>query len=185
MPTVGSMSGHALGWQAAPFELEGVDGRRYSLEAVRGPKGTVVMFICNHCPYVKAVIADVVREMAQLKAEGVGAIAVMSNDTANYPADSFDNMKAFAAQHGFGFPYVIDRTQGVAKAYDAVCTPEFFGFDKDLKLQYHGRIAEMRGTSPVRGARRELLEAMRAVAAGKPVPQDQEPAMGCSIKWKH
>lgn len=180
-----SMAGHPLGWQAEPFELEGVDGKRYSLQQVRGPKGTVVMFICNHCPYVKGVIADVVREMAELKQEGVGAIAIMSNDTASYPADSFENMKAFARQHGFGFPYVIDRTQEVARAYDAVCTPEFFGFDKDLTLRYHGRLCEMRGTTPSPGAPRELLEAMRAIAAGRPAPKDQWPAMGCTIKWKH
>jgi peroxiredoxin len=181
----GSMAGHALGWQAEPFELEGVDGRRYTLQQVRGPKGTVVMFICNHCPYVKGVIADVVREMAELRQEGVGAIAIMSNDTANYPADSFENMKAFARQHGFGFPYVIDRTQEVARSFDAVCTPEFFGFDKDLKLRYHGRISEMRGSQPSPGAPRELLDAMRAIAAGRPAPKDQSPALGCSIKWKH
>ncbi len=179
-----SLSGHPLGWQAADFELDGVDGKRHRLSALRGPKGTVVMFICNHCPYVRAVIGDVVKEMELLKAEGVSAIAVMPNDTASYPADSFENMKAFAAQHRFGFPYVIDRTQEVARAYDAVCTPEYFGFDKDLRLQYHGRIAEMRGTAPVAGARRELLDAMRAIAAGKPAPKEQVPSIGCSIKWR-
>jgi peroxiredoxin len=180
-----TVSGPKAGWQASDFELEGVDGKRYRLADVRGPKGAVVMFICNHCPYVKAVMPDIVKEMAELKKEGIGAIAIMSNDTANYPADSFENMKAFAKQHGFGFPYVIDRTQDVAKAYDAVCTPEFFGFDKDMKLAYHGRAVEMRGTNPVPGAPRELLEAMRAVAAGKPAPKEQVPAIGCSIKWKH
>lgn len=184
MPTMSSGSGHALGWQAAPFELEGTDGKRYSLAGSRGPKGTVVMFICNHCPYVKAVIADVVNDVEALKNEGVGAIAVMSNDPGVSPGDSFDNMKAFAKQHGLNFPYLVDRTQDVARAYDAVCTPEFFGFDKDMKLQYHGRVAEVRGTTPVSGARREMVEAMRAVAAGKPAPKNQEPAMGCSIKWK-
>jgi peroxiredoxin len=184
MATTSTVSGHKQGWQAAEFALDGIDGKRHRLSELRGPKGTVVMFICNHCPYVKAVIGDVVKEMEQLKKEGVSAVAVMSNDTANYPADSFENMAAFARLHAFAFPYVIDRTQEVARAYDAVCTPEFFGFDKDLKLQYHGRIAEMRGTSAVPGARRELLEAMRAVAAGTPAPKEQVPSMGCSIKWK-
>jgi peroxiredoxin len=182
---MGSMSGHALGWQAAGFEMEGVDGKHHSLADARGPKGTVVMFICNHCPYVKAVIADIVKEVAQLKQDGIGAIAVMSNDPVVSPGDSFDNMKAFAKQHALNFPYVVDRTQQVARDYDAVCTPEFFGFDKDMKLQYHGRIAEMRGSTPVPGARRELLEAMRAIAAGKAAPKEQSPAIGCSIKWKH
>jgi peroxiredoxin len=179
-----STRGHAPGWQAADFELEGVDGGRHRLADLRGPNGTVVMFICNHCPYVRAVIGDVVKEMAALRQAGIGAVAVMPNDTISHPDDSLDNMKVFARENALGFPYVIDSTQAVAKAYDAACTPEFFGFDKDLKLRYHGRIAETRAAQPVPAARRDLLEAMRAVAAGREPAGEQVPSIGCSIKWK-
>ena len=173
-----------LGWQAEDFELEGVDGRRYRLSEIKGRNGTLVMFICNHCPYVQAVADDIARDAKELEAEGVASIAIMSNDTEAYPADSFENMKAFARAHNFGFPYVIDRTQEVARAYGAVCTPDFFGFDKDLRLRYRGRIQEMRGTKPVPGARRELLEAMRQIARTGTAPEDQNPSIGCSIKWR-
>ena len=174
-----------FGWQADAFELEGTDGKQHRLADLRGPQGTLVMFICNHCPYVKAVIADVVKEAAALAGDGVAAVAVMSNDTEAYPADSFDNMKAFAREHGFGFPYLIDRTQAVARAYGAVCTPDFFGFDKDLKLRYRGRLYEMAaGLKPKPGARHELLEAMRAGRQDRHAPKDQTPSMGCSIKWR-
>lgn len=174
----------APGWPAADFDLEGVDGKRYRLGDLRGPKGLVVMFICNHCPYVKAVIDRVVADMRALAAEGVGAVAVMSNDTDAYPEDSFDKMKEFAAAHGFGFPYVIDRTQEVARTYGAACTPEFFGFDAALQLRYHGRLDEGRIEPPPPGARRELLAAMKLVAATGRGPETQVPAMGCSIKWR-
>jgi peroxiredoxin len=123
-----------LGWRAPGFDLQGTDGARHTLESVRGPNGTVVMFLCNHCPYVKAVATKIARDMSELKAHGVGAVAIMSNDVATYPDDSFENMKAFAAQHRFTFPYVIDETQDVARAYAAVCTPEFYGFDRALRL---------------------------------------------------
>jgi threonine dehydrogenase-like Zn-dependent dehydrogenase len=157
----------------------------HRLADLKGPKGTLVMFICNHCPYVKAVITDVVKDAAALAAEGVNTVAVMPNDTVSYPDDSFDNMKAFARQHGFGFPYVIDRTQKVARSYGAECTPDFFGFDKDLKLRYRGRMYEMEaGLKPKPGARHELLEAMRQIAATGEGPKDQTPSMGCSIKWR-
>ena len=175
----------AFGWQAEAFELEGIDGKKHALADLKGKNGTLVMFICNHCPYVKAVIADVVTEAAALAADGVAAVAVMSNDTEAYPADSFDNMQAFAKQHGFGFPYLIDRTQAVARAYGAVCTPDFFGFDKDLKLRYRGRLYEMApGLKPKPGAQHELLEAMRQVAKTGTAPAEQTPSMGCSIKWR-
>ena len=141
------------------------------------------LFICNHCPYVKAVVAKIVRDMAELRQRGVGAIALMSNDVAAYPADSFDNMKAFAAQHGFTFPYAIDETQDVARAYGAVCTPDFFGFDRDLRLGYRGRL-DASGRSDDRMASRELFDAMVAVARGGPAPAVQNPSVGCSIKWK-
>lgn len=172
-----------FGWKAVDFELEGIDGRRYSLEDVRGPNGTLVMFICNHCPYVKLVISRIVRDVGDLQGLGIGAIAIMANDTENYPEDSFENMKAFASEHGFNFPYVIDRTQEVARAYDAVCTPDFFGFNRDLELQYRGRLDESK-TTAVANARRELFEAMARVAETGQGPEEQIASMGCSIKWR-
>jgi peroxiredoxin len=171
------------GWPAATFDLPGTDGRRHTPESVRGANGTVVMFICNHCPYVKAVIAKIVRDMTELRQGGVGAIAIMSNDVAAYPDDSFDNMKAFAAQHGFTFPYAIDETQDVARAYGAVCTPDFFGFDRDLALAYRGRL-DASGRSSDPAAARELFDAMVSVAGTGKVPAVQHPSVGCSIKWK-
>ncbi len=172
-----------LGWQAAPFDLPGTDGKRHTLDSVRGENGTVVMFICNHCPYVKAVVDKIVRDMRELAAHGVGSIAVMSNDPADYPEDSFANMKAFAAQHGFPFPYVVDETQDVARAYGAVCTPDFFGFDRDGKLAYRGRL-DASGRSPDPSAPRELFDAMVGVARGGKAPVTQNPSVGCSIKWR-
>ncbi len=171
------------GWPAAPFDLPGVDGRRHTLDSVRGPHGLVVMFICNHCPYVKAVLDKIVRDMDDLRALGVGSVAIMSNDPADYPDDSFGNMRAVAARHRFGFPYVIDETQAVAKAYGAVCTPDFFGFDRDLALVYRGRL-DASGRSPNPDAQRELYAAMAAVARGEPAPATQHPSIGCSIKWR-
>ena len=172
-----------FGWKAVDFSLPGVDGKTYGLADVAGPKGTLVMFICNHCPYVRSIIGRLASEIEALRAEGIGAIAIMANDTESYPADSFDNMKAFAAEHGFTFPYVIDRTQEIARAYGAVCTPDFFGFDKDLGLQYRGRLDESK-TTLIEGARRELYEAMVQVARTGKGPADQIPSMGCSIKWR-
>lgn len=173
-----------FGWKARDFRLTGTDGRFHSLADVRGPKGTVVMFVCNHCPYVTATIGRIVRDIAELKTRGVGAIAIMPNDVAAYPADSLDNMKAFAARHGMGFPYVIDETQETARAYDAQCTPDFFGFDAELALQYRGRL-DSAGRNPAGpDTRRELVEAMKAIAATGKGPSAQVPGMGCSIKWK-
>ena len=172
-----------FGWHAVDFELEGVDGRTFTLNDVRGPKGTLVMFICNHCPYVKSVVSRIVEDVGELKKHGIGVIAIMANDTENYPEDSFENMKAFAREHSFNFPYVIDRTQEVARAYDAVCTPDFFGFNKDLELQYRGRLDESK-TVPVPDARRELLEAMVQVSETDEGPREQIASMGCSIKWR-
>ena len=168
---------------AAPFELPGVDGRLHTLASARGPNGIVVMFICNHCPYVKAVIDKTVRDMNELRQHGVGAIAVMSNDVTTYPDDSFNNMKAFAARHAITFPYVIDETQDVARAYGAVCTPDFFGFDRDLKLAYRGRL-DASGRSPDPAAARELFDAMRAVAETGRASAAQHASVGCSIKWR-
>ena len=170
-------------FRAAPFELLGIDGQTHTLESVRGDNGTVVMFICNHCPYVKAVVAKIVRDMSELARHGVGSIAIMSNDVAAYPADSFDNMKGFAAQNHFTFPYVIDETQEVARAYDAVCTPDFFGFDQDLLLAYRGRL-DASGRSSDPHASRELFDAMVDIAHTGKAPSVQHPSVGCSIKWK-
>jgi peroxiredoxin len=180
-----STAARELGWKAADFDLEGVDARRYRLADIRGPKGTVVMFICNHCPYVQAAIGRLVADVRELQTLGLGAVAIMPNDTAAYPADSFANMKSFAARHGFTFPYLIDESQAVAEAYGAVCTPEFFGFNGALELQYQGRLDEGKTAPPPAGAKRELLEAMRQVAATGQGPKEQIPSMGCSIKWRH
>jgi peroxiredoxin len=173
-----------FGWKAKDFDLEGVDGKRYTLDDVKGEKGTLVIFMCNHCPYVKAVIHEMIRDVRDLAREGVGAIAIMSNDTETYPADSFENMAVWSDELGFPFPYVIDPSQQVARAYDAVCTPDFFGFNAELELQYRGRIAELRQLDPVLGGRRELFEAMREIAATGKGPHEQTPSMGCSIKWR-
>lgn len=173
-----------FGWPAPDFDLPGIDGRRYSLSGVRGRNGTLVMFLCNHCPYVKAVVERLVGDCNELAKQDVASIAIMSNDVANYPADSPDNMKIFAEKNRFPFPYVYDETQDVARAWDAVCTPDFFGLDADLKLQYRGRIDEGRLEAPAPGARRELLEAMLLIARTGEGPKDQMPSMGCSIKWK-
>jgi peroxiredoxin len=177
--------GHAkpIGWKATDFALGGTDGKTYSLGQVRGPKGTVVVFICNHCPYVKASINRIVAEANALREIGVGTIAIMPNDSETYPEDSFGNMKAFAARHGFTFPYVIDKTQEVARAYDAQCTPDFFGLNAQDELQYRGRLDASRMT-PVANARRDLFEAMKQVAETGRGPREQVPSMGCSIKWR-
>ncbi len=174
----------AFGWKAQNFALKGVDGKTYSLADVRGPKGTLVVFICNHCPYVKSSIDRIVREAGALREIGIGTIAIMPNDTSTYRDDSFDNMKTFAAAHGLTFPYVIDETQEVARAYDAQCTPDFFGFNAADELQYRGRLDASR-TTPVAGARRDLYEAMKGIAETGRGPTEQLPSMGCSIKWKH
>jgi peroxiredoxin len=172
-----------FGRKAVEFDLPGVDGKRHTLASARGPNGLLVMFICNHCPYVKAVIDRIVRDARELAGHGVGAIAIMSNDPADYPEDSFDNMKRVAREKGFPFPYVLDETQEVAKAYGAVCTPDFFGFNARLELQYRGRLdASRRETVP--GARRELYEAMLQVARTGEGPREQTPSIGCSIKWR-
>jgi len=170
-----------LGWKARDFALKGVDEKTYTLADVRGLNGTLVVFICN--PYVKASISRIVAEAKALREIGIGTIAVMPNDTATYREDSFENMKAFAAKHGFTFPYVIDETQEVVRAYDAQCTPDFFGFTAQDELQYRGRLDASRMV-PVANARRDLFEAMKQVAETGRGPQEQVPSMGCSIKWK-
>ncbi|MPZ47363.1 MAG: redoxin domain-containing protein [Betaproteobacteria bacterium] len=165
------------------FVLPGVDGRSYRLADVRGASGTLVAFICNHCPYVRVVVDRLVEEAHALAAIGIGTIAVMPNDTAGYPEDSFTNMQAFARACGFPFPYVIDETQDIARAFGARRTPDFLGFNARDELQYHGRLDASR-TTPVLGARRELYEAMRQIAETGRGPAEQHPSMGCSIKWR-
>ena len=172
-----------FGWQAAGFDLPGVDGKRATLAGTRGPNGLLVMFICNHCPYVKAVLDRIVRDCTDLVAHGIGSVAIMSNDPAEYAEDSFDNMQRVARERKFPFPYLYDATQKVARAYGAVCTPDFFGFNAKLELQYRGRLDASR-TSPVVGARRDLFEAMVAVAKTGQGPKEQIPSIGCSIKWR-
>ena len=172
-----------FGWKAVDFALEDVDGRSYALADVRGPKGTLVVFICNHCPYVKASIGRIVAEAKALHEIGIGTIAIMPNDVEAYPEDSLDNMKAFAVKHGITFPYVIDDTQEVARAFGAQCTPDFFGFNAQDELQYRGRLDASRMT-PAANARRDLFEAMNEIALTGHGPAEQIPSMGCSIKWK-
>ena len=172
-----------FGWKAHDFSLKGVDGRMHNLESVRGVNGTVIMFICNHCPYVKAILDRLVRDMEELQTIGIGVVAIMSNDPSDYPEDSFDNMKSVSEQNGFTFPYVIDHTQQTARIYDAVCTPDFFGFDKNLRLRYRGRFDSSRKEAGPRDARRELYEAMREVAKSGKGPTQQIASIGCSIKW--
>lgn len=174
-----------FGWPAVDFDLPGVDGKRHSLASARGPKGLLVMFICNHCPYVKAVIHRIVRDTAELKTLGIGSIAVMSNDPTDYPEDSWDNMIKVAKTMNFPFPYVLDETQEIARAYGAVCTPDFFGFNADMKLQYRGRLDESRKDTAPEGVRRELFEAMKQVALTGNGPKEQIASIGCSIKWKN
>jgi len=172
-----------FGWKAVDFDLPGVDGRRYDIAAAHGPKGLLVVFISNHCPYVKAIRTRLVRDCGELVQHGIGTIAINSNDPTDYPEDSFDNMKRVAAQYAFPFPYVFDETQEVARAYGAVCTPDFFGFNAALELQYRGRLDASR-RDPVPDARRELVEAMVEVARSGRGPAEQIPSIGCSIKWK-
>lgn len=173
-----------FGWKAVDFDLPGVDGRRYRLADLRGSKGLLVMFICNHCPYVKSIRDRLVRDCRELIAHGVNSVAIMSNDPADYPEDSFDNMKRVAEEYAFPFPYLWDETQGTAQAYGAVCTPDFFGFNADLELQYRGRLDASRKEAAPADARRDLFEAMLQVARTGLGPREQTPSMGCSIKWR-
>ncbi|WP_442580419.1 thioredoxin family protein [Mesorhizobium sp. ASY16-5R] len=173
-----------FGWPAVDAVLPGTDGRRHSVLGQAGPNGFVVAFICNHCPYVRAVIDRIVRDAADLKPHGIGFVAINSNDASAYPSDSFDKMKQFAAEHGFGFPYLQDEDQSLARAYGAACTPDFFGFNHDLKLQYRGRLDASRKELGPSDLRRDLFEAMAEVARTGEGPRDQVASIGCSIKWK-
>ncbi len=173
-----------FGWHAADFGLKDTDGTYYELADLRGPRGLVLVFICNHCPYVKA-IADKLRTEGQaLMDMGFGFAAICSNDSTNYPADSFENMGKFKAEHGFEFPYLHDETQSVARAYKAACTPDFFGFNANLELAYRGRLDSAGRNPDIKDAPRELFEAMKLIAHTGKGPSEQTPSIGCSIKWK-
>ena len=169
---------------AIDFSLPGVGGKNWSLQDCAGEKGLLIMFICNHCPYVKAIRDRLVRDTKVLKERGVNTVAIMSNDPTEYEEDSFENMQKIAAEFDFSFPYLLDETQKVAKAYGAVCTPDFFGYNADLKLQYRGRFDASRKETAAEDVRRDLLESMTEVAATGKGPIEQIPSMGCSIKWK-
>jgi len=173
-----------FGKPAIDFSLPGVDGRLWTLQDCKGEKGLLVMFICNHCPYVKAVRERLVRDTNELKSLGINSVAIMSNDPALYEEDSFENMKKVSDEYAFSFPYLLDETQEVARAYGAVCTPDFFGYNADLELQYRGRLDASRKETAPGDVRRDLFEAMSEVAGTGNGPKDQIPSMGCSIKWK-
>ncbi|AAU91742.1 MULTISPECIES: thioredoxin family protein [Methylococcus] len=174
-----------FGRKAPDFALPGVDGKIWTLERCRGPKGLLVMFICNHCPYVKAVQDRLVRDAKDIQALGIGVVAIMPNDPTDYPEDSFENMQKVAADLSYPFPYLLDETQAVARAYGAVCTPDFFGYNADLELQYRGRLDASRREASPPGCRRELYEAMKQIAETGKGPAEQIPSMGCSIKWRN
>ncbi len=173
-----------FGKKAEDFKLKSINNEFITLNDIRGAKGTLIMFICNHCPYVKAIIKDLVEDCKSLKKEGINSVAIMSNDTINYPEDSFDKMILFAKENKFDdLEYLIDETQETAKNYGAVCTPDFFGYNKDLKLQYRGRIRELKNLKPVRDGDSELKSAMKLIAETQEGPVEQTPSMGCNIKW--
>jgi len=172
-----------FGQAAKSFELKSTNNEIIKLDDVKGTNGTLVMFICNHCPYVKAVIKDIVEDCKNLKELGVTAVAICSNDAINYPEDSFENMIEFSRKHQFNFPYLIDETQNVAKSYDAVCTPDFFGYNNNLELQYRGRIRELDNLKPVRAGDSDLFIAMKQIAETTKGPETQIPSVGCGIKW--
>ena len=172
-----------FGKKAENFELMSTENKLISLNNIKGENGTLVMFICNHCPYVKAIIKDVVEDCLKLSDLGINSIAICSNDPINYPEDSFEKMIEFANKHKFSFPYLIDETQDIARKYEAVCTPDFFGYDKDFGLQYRGRIRELRELKPIRSGDSDLYLAMKQVSQTGQGPKEQYPSMGCGIKW--
>ena len=172
-----------FGQAAKSFELKSTNNEMINLDDIRGENGTLIMFICNHCPYVKAVIKDIIKDYKNLKDLGIKAVAICSNDSINYPEDSFDKMINFYKDHKFNFPYLIDETQVVAKNYGAVCTPDFFGYNKNLELQYRGRIRELKNLKPIQSGKSDLFKAMKQIAETGNGPDDQVPSMGCSIKW--
>ena len=174
-----------FGKKAENFELKSTDNKLISLNDIKGENGTLIMFICNHCPYVKAVTKDIVEDCKKLKDLGVNSVAICANDAENYPEDSFDNMILFAKKNQFDFPYLIDETQEIARTYDAVCTPDFFGYNKELELQYRGRLRELKNLVPVRDGDSDLYKAMKQISETGKGPEQQTPSAGCSIKWKN
>ena len=172
-----------FGQPAKNFELKSTNNEIINLNDVKGENGTLIMFICNHCPYVIAVIKDIVDDYKNLKELGIRAVAICSNESINYPEDSFDKMKEFYKDHNFNFPYLIDETQDIAKDYGAVCTPDFFGYNKNLELQYRGRIRELKNLKPLKLGESDLFKAMKQIAETGNGPKNQIPSMGCGIKW--
>ena len=173
-----------FGWKPNDFDLPSTNGSNYSLNDVRGKNGALIMFICNHCPYVLAVLDRIVRDARDLKDLGIGVAAISSNDVNAYPQDSFENMILLAKDYDFDFPYLYDESQETAKAFDAVCTPDFFGFNKKDELQYRGRLDASRKESGPADLRRDLFESMKLIVETGEGPREQVPSMGCSIKWK-
>ena len=174
-----------FGKKAIPFELKSTDEKILKLMDIKGENGTLIMFICNHCPYVKAVTKDIVEDCKKLKNLGINSVAICANDAENYPEDSFENMIIFAKKHQFSFPYLSDETQKIAKTYDAVCTPDFFGYNKNLELQYRGRLRELKNLIPVRDGESDLYKSMKQIAETGKGPERQIPSAGCGIKWKN
>ncbi len=172
-----------FGKSAKNFELKSVSNETIKLDDIRGKNGSLIMFICNHCPYVKAVIKDIVEDCKNLEKFGIKSVAICSNDSINYPEDSFDKMIEFSKKYNFNFPYLIDETQKVAKDYNAVCTPDFFGYNNQLKLQYRGRIRELKDLKPINNGESDLFKAMKKIAETQSGPKEQVPSMGCNIKW--
>ena len=173
-----------FGKKAEDFKLKSTNNELLTLNDVKGDNGTLVMFICNHCPYVKAVISDIVNDCKLLQILNVSSVAICSNDVINYPEDSFDKMIEFSNSNKFNFPYLHDETQEIARKFDAVCTPDFFGYNKNLELQYRGRIRELKDLKPIRSGESELYLAMKMIAETGRGPKDQISSMGCNIKWR-
>ncbi len=172
-----------FGKKAENFKLKSTKNKIVSLNDVIGQNGTLVMFICNHCPYVKAVIKNIVEDCNRLKKFGIESLAICSNDVKNYPEDSYDNMIKFSETHNFTFPYLFDETQEIARKYNAVCTPDFFGYNKNLELQYRGRIRELKDLKPLEDGDSDLYKAMKDISETGNGPKNQIPSMGCNIKW--
>ena len=173
-----------FGKKASKFQLKSTNKDLVTLDENKGSKGTLIMFICNHCPYVKAIIRDLAKDCNELTKDGINSVAIMSNDTKNYPEDSFDNMIKFAKANDFGeMNYLIDETQEIARKYGAVCTPDFFGYNRDLKLQYRGRFRELKDLKPISSGDSDLKVAMKMISKTQAGPKEQTPSMGCNIKW--
>ena len=172
-----------FGKKAEKFELNSTDNKKISLNDVKGENGTLIMFICNHCPYVKAIIKDLVQDCKNLKEFGINSVAICSNDVKNYPEDSFENMSFFSKENNFSFPYLHDEDLKIAKKFDAVCTPDFFGYNNKLELQYRGRIKQLKDLKPINNGESELFNALKLISKTGKGPEKQHPSMGCNIKW--